>query len=369
MKSGIYLFSFIFLLGVVSCDPPGKKKQVYIEPNTRILDLNESLEYINRLLEKDPSSSDLLLKKAELLFDLRSYDQSLETLSKIEEPMHNVEYKILEIQLNLQTERLDEALSTAENLYNSGGIETIELNEQLAHLYAEKKDYLKAIDHINYCIEKNAGYPKYAYLKGLYYYNFKDTLNAYLYLEKALNDGYKEINAIILYSDLLLASDKPEEALALIHTHQMIEPGNGQLKNALSKVYNAKRDFGRSKDISFNLIGNDYQGIGPYLNLADVYLDTYMYDSAIYFAEKTLEIDNQVNEAYYILGKSHRARERVYEAYNAYSKVIEYDPGDPYALSEMQKLENYIAYLQQIKREYESRPVVPTLKPKSIDNR
>jgi tetratricopeptide (TPR) repeat protein len=311
---------------------------------------------------------DLLLKKAEILYDLEYFDQSSEVLSKIDEPIKNTNYKILEIQLNLHNNRVDEALLSAENLYNNNGIESIKLNEQLAYLYAEKKDYLKAIDHINYCIEKNASYPKYSYLKGLYYYHFKDTLNAYLHLENALSNGYDQIDGIILYTDLLLASNKPDEALNLVSNNLNKDPDNGNLRNSLAKVYNLMGDFKKSKDISFDLINDSEDEFGPYLNLADVYLDTYMYDSAIYFAEKALEIEDQINQAYYVLGKSHRAKEEVYEAYNAYSKVIDYDPGDPYALSEMRKLENYIAYLQRIKREYESRLILPTLKPKSIEN-
>jgi tetratricopeptide (TPR) repeat protein len=369
MRAAVYILTLVFAIGMMSCHSSDNRDRTLVDPNTKILDLNESLVYIDKLLEKDPSSSDLLLKKAEILFHLNSFDQSFEVLSQIEKPITDTRYKILEIQLNLKNNRIDEALSSAEYLYNIEGLESIELNEQLAYLYAEKKDYLKAIDHINYCIDKNARYPKYSYLKGLYYYNFKDTLNAYLYLERALNNGYNEINGIILYSDLLLASKKPDEAYELISDHLAKEPDSRILKNALSKVYNEKGDYNESKAISFKLIKDGYGDYGPFLNLADVYLDTYKYDSAIYFAELTLDIDDQINQAYYILGKSHRAQERIYEAYNAYSKVIEYDPGDPYALSEMQKLENYIAYLQRIKREYESRPIVPILKPKSIDNR
>jgi tetratricopeptide (TPR) repeat protein len=368
MKASFYISLLILLLGEVACNSSDNNNGVLIDSNTKVLDLSESLEYVNQLLDKNPGSAELLLKKAEILFDLSSYDQSFEVLSQIEKPVENIRYKILEIQLNLQKDSVDKALISAENLFNNEGVESIQLNEQLAYLYAEKKDYLKAIDHINYCIDKNAGYPKYAYLKGLYYYNFKDTLNAYLYLERALDNGYKELNGIILYIDLLLASEKSDQALELVNEYLLQEPDNSSLKNALAKVYNIKQDFSQSKEISFELIENNYPNSGPYLNLADVYLNTYKYDSAIYFAEIAIDIDNQLNDAYYVLGKAHRAKEQVYNAYNAYSEVLEYDPGDPYALAEMKKLENYIAYLQRIKREYESRPVLPILKPKSIEH-
>ncbi len=367
MRILFYIVSLIFVFGFSGCDSSNDKKTGVIDPGTRILDLNESLGYIDRLLEIDPSSSELLLKKAEILYKLNDFDLAYETLSFIEKSEKDTRYRILEIQLNLQKDSVDKALSAAEYLYNYDAIESIDLNEQLAYLYAEKKDFLKAIDHINYCIDKNSGDPKFSYLKGLYYYNFKDTVNAYLHIEKALNNGYEEMNGIVLYSDLLLASNKPDEAYGMVNEYLQKEPKNIDLQNSLAKIYNMKEMYKDSKEISFSLLVEESPGFGPYLNLADVYLDTYDYDSAIYFAERALEVDNQLNEAYYILGKAHRAKEQVYNAYNAYSKVLEYDQGDPYALSEMQKLENYIAYLQRIKREYESRPILPILKPKSID--
>jgi tetratricopeptide (TPR) repeat protein len=369
MKLTIFIVSLIVLSNISSCNSSNDKKSELVDPSEKVIDLNESLAYIDRLLEKDPVSPEILFKKAETLFNLQYYDQASETLTRIEKPFNDERYELLEIQLNLQNNKIEEALTSAEYLYNVKGLESIILNEQLAHLYSRKKDYLKAIDHINYCIYKNPDNPKYSYLKGLYYYNFRDTLNAYNHIEKALENGYKEMNGIVLYSDLLMASNKPDEAFELINDNLTEDPYNQSLKNALAKVHNIKRDFNKSKEISFKIINADYQGFEPYLNLADVYLDTYRYDSAIYFAEKALMIDNQINQGYYILGKAHRAKEQVYNAYNAYSKVLEYDPGDPYALAEMRKLENYIAYLQRIKREYESRPVLPTLKPKSIENR
>jgi len=368
MRATFYISSLILFFGLAACNSSNNNNEGLIDTNTKVLNLSESLEYVNQLLDNDPGSAELLLKKAEILYDLSLYDDSFNVLSQIDKPVKNIRYKILEIQLNLQKDSVDKALLSAENLYNNEGIESIKLNEQLAYLYAEKKDYLKAIDHINYCIDKNAGYPKYSYLKGLYYYNFKDTLNAYLYLEKALDNGYEELNGIILYIDLLLASDKPDQAFELVNEYIQQDPDNGNLKNSLAKVLNIKQNYIESKKISFDLIRNNYQNSGPYLNLADVYLDTYQYDSAIYFAEIAIELDKQLNDAYYVLGKAHRAKEQVYNAYNAYSEVLEYDPGDPYALAEMKKLENYIAYLQRIKREYESRPVLPILKPKSIEN-
>jgi tetratricopeptide (TPR) repeat protein len=367
MRISLYIVLLISLIGYASCGSSDDKKAKIVDEGINILDINESLSYIEGLLESDPYSSELLIKKAEMLYEIQEFDSSYQTLSLISNSDKDTKYKILEIQLNLQLDSVDRAIAAAEYLYNYDEIESIDLNEQLAYLYAEKRDFLKAIDHINYCIDKNGGEPKFSYLKGLYYYNFKDTVNAYQYIEKALNNGYEEMNGIILYSDLLMSSDKADKAYRMVNDYLQKEPENNDLRNALAKIYNMKEMYPDSKEISSRLIDEDAPGYGPYLNLADVYLDTYDYDSAIYFAEKALAIDDQLNEAYYILGKAHRAKEQVYNAYNAYSKVLEYDQGDPYALSEMQKLENYIAYLQRIKREYESRPILPILKPKSIE--
>lgn len=369
MKISSHIVISVILIGAIACNSSDQRNQSIIDPGVKILNARESLEYIDNLLEEDPNSADLLLKKAEILYDLNLFEEAYTVLMQIKKSYKNIDYQILDIKLRQKNDQVDEALAKAEYLYNTQKIETNDLNEQLAYLYAEKRDYLKAIDHINICIDKDRGNPKYAYLKGLYYYNFKDTLNSYLYLEKALNDGYEEMEGIILYAELLLAYNKSDEALEWVRNYLQKEPGNERLNNTLAKVYNLRREYNLSKEISLDMMRKNYQGYEPLLNLADIYLDTYKYDSAIYFAESALTINGQVNDIYYVLGKAHRAKEEVYMAYNAYSKVLEFDPGDPFALTELRKLENYIAYLQRIKREYESRPVVPTLKPKSIDQK
>lgn len=369
MRAAFLILSLWIVFFFVSCDSAKHEKHLLVDPGTRILSLEESLSYIEQQLDKNPSVEELIYRKAETLFQLGKYEEATEALSSIRKPFKDVRYELLDIQLNLEQNNIDEALIRAEYLFNEKGVESILLNELLAQLYARKKEFLKAIDHVNYCIDKNAEAPKYSYLKGLYYYNFKDTVNAYFYIEKALNSGYKDMNGIVLYADLLMASNKPDEALEIVNKNLSRDPDNTKLRNSLAKILNMKEMFQKSRQISFELIEGKYTGYEPFLNLADAYLDIHDYDSAIFFAEKALNIHPQLNEAYYIIGKAHRANEEVYNAYNAYSKILEYDPGDPYALSEMRKLENYIAYLQRIRKEYESRPILPALEPKRIDNR
>ena len=238
MKTSHYILLLILIIGFASCGSSDDKRVSIIDEEIRVLTTNESLTYIDGLLEGDPYSSELLIKKAEMLYELHDYDSSYQTLSLINGSEKNTRFRILEIQLNLELDSIDRALAAAEHLYNYDEIESIDLNEQLAYLYAEKRDFLKAIDHINYCIDKDAGEPKFSYLKGLYYYNFKDTLNAYLYIEKALNNGYEEMNGIILYSDLLMSSNKAEEAYEMVDEYLQKEPQNTDLQNALAKIYN-----------------------------------------------------------------------------------------------------------------------------------
>ena len=293
MRILLYIVSLTFIIGFGSFGSSNDKKATLVDPGIKILDLNESLGYIDKLLENDPASSELLLKKSEILYELQDFDLSYETLSLISKSEKNTRYRILEIQLNLQKDSVDKALSAAEHLYNYDEVESIDLNEQLAYLYAEKRDFLKAIDHINYCIDKNAGEPKFSYLKGLYYYNFKDTLNAYFHIEKALNNGYEEMNGIILYSDLLMASNKPDEAFGMVNEYIQKEPQNIDLKNALAKIYNMKEMYNNSKEISFDLLTEDSPGFGPFLNLADVYLDTLCLHAPVQkFQETALFLDS-----------------------------------------------------------------------------
>ena len=53
MKLRIYILSLIFVLGLISCNSSNNRNKVMIDPDTKVLDIDESLEYIDMLLERD----------------------------------------------------------------------------------------------------------------------------------------------------------------------------------------------------------------------------------------------------------------------------------------------------------------------------
>src|SRR5210317_1032853 len=116
MRASHYILLLISIIGFASCGSSDDKRATMIDEEIRVLGINESLEYIDRLLDSDPNYSELLIKKAEMLYELQDFDSSYQTLSLISNSKKNTRSRILEVQLNLQLDSVDRALSAAEYL-------------------------------------------------------------------------------------------------------------------------------------------------------------------------------------------------------------------------------------------------------------
>ncbi len=87
-----------------------------------------------------------------------------------------------------------------------------------------------------------------------------------------------------------------------------------------------------------------------YKELAQYFFDMRGYDSARYYADRAIALDNGYLESRLIKA---RALDRIYqyaESIDEYNEIIRLDPNNAIARSELAKLENKIAYLRDLRR-------------------
>jgi len=369
MKHYFIICCLLFLTTVISCRQKDGDGNIMYSSEVKFAGSEESLNYINQLISKNEGDANLYLKKAELLFDLKRYGQAKESLSIYKEvDPYNFSATILDIKIMKEEGDYNEALSIAENLFMNDPKESIEFNKLLSSLYSYEKDYLKAIDHINYCIEKDPSNVEYAYLKGIYYFYFKDTSNAFRYLDYAFANGYENNESIALYADLLIDSEKNAKALEVIENALMKDSSQYNIRLAHAKILKENKQYKKSKALTLQLITEKVNDPYSYLNLSDIYLRNYQYDSSLHYARKVIRLDNQLTKAYYIAAQSHRYLGNNYSALSTYLEVLEYDPSDPIAISESEKLQKYLAYTKRITLELDSfkrrAKDIPVIEPK-----
>lgn len=363
----LYIFIFFIILAGCSQNKNVQEKMIDIRED-KVADQEEMVAYLSKMIQRNPKNPDLFLKKAELNVELNHIASAEEDLKSYESLKGtDREADFLKAKIAFKRGNPSKALNIAEELFLEG-YESIELHELLFRLYYDSKESLKAIDQINYAIEMNPANQEYFYNKAICYMQNRDTINAIASLENAIRDGYDSIKAIIQYVDLLVATNDQEKAGKAIQKGLLVDPENMDLNTAYARLLKNQKQFRKSKDILFNILKEDNGNFKACAALAEVYLDTYEYDSVLFYANRAIDSNSDYFPPYYTKATVYQRKKNYYSALHIYEKVLDMDPGNPTALYESDKLRNYLSYLQKVTEEYNNRPVVPLLKPKSIEN-
>jgi tetratricopeptide (TPR) repeat protein len=320
----------------------------------KIADKIQMAGYLTEMIDKNPKNPDLFLKLAELHLDLgepAKAETAIRSYESLEE--NKPEADLLKSKIVFQLGDTRKALEIAENLFLDG-YESIELHELLYRLYYESKEYLKAIDQINYALEKNPANQEYYYNKSICYIQNRDTLNALAGLEVAINNGYKAIHAISQYVDLLVAVNNQKKALQAIHDGLKIEPENPDLNTAYARLLKNQDQFRQAKDILFGILAEDTDNYKALAALSEVYLDTYSYDSALFYTNRAIQLNKNYFPPYFAKAAVFELRKNHYSALEIYSQVLEKDPDNPVALFEYERIRSYLSYNRRLSRQLDS---------------
>lgn len=362
-------FQIIILLLILGCSSNKQKPDRMVDIKAEnVANGKQMAAYVTGLIKKNPKNPELYLKMAGLNIELENMEEAEVALRTYEELKGaDSESDFLKAKIAYKLGNEQEALTIAEELFQDG-YETIDLHELLFQLYYESKESLKAIDQINYAIEMNPANHEYYYNKAICYMQNRDTVNALVSLETAIDDGYDSINAITQYVDLLVAINDQGKALRAINRGLSVDPDNSDLNTAYARLLKNQNKFRESKDILYGILSEEVNNYKAYAALSEVYLATYSYDSALYYANKAIGLNEYYFPPYYTKATVYSRKQNYYSALTIYDQVLDKDPENPIALYESDKLRNYLSYLQRITEDYKNRPVVPLLKSKSIDN-
>lgn len=368
MKINRLIQYLIIVLAATGCSQWSASDQIVEFDADLVINNEESLAYLDKLLDNDGDNEEYLYKKSELLFTINRIVEAEEVLrgiDKIEDQDWNV--KLLFIRIKIKRQDYDEALKLAENMYLSSEF-SIELNSLLSDLYYHKGLYLKSMDFLNRCIEIDAENSAFYFKKGLSSYGLRDTINALRNFDLALSRGFNDQDGIVLYANLLAEIGEGQRSLSLLNGYLNNTEDNFKLKMAYANGLKAEGLFSDAKNVLLLIDSSQRNSPIVYQYLSEIYFEESDYDTAIYYAGEILALDSNYLEGYYNLGRSLRIRNQIYIARNTYKTGLKRFPSDPILVEELDKLEKYIAYLQRSKKEYDERIVLPLLKPKTVDN-
>lgn len=335
----------ISLFILFSCDSYQPDKMAVLE------DYGDSeLKAINIATQKYPRTSTNYYKKGLILWDMGKRKEALESISKaVEMNDSRGEYHLFLAQTYVENDSMQAAFSAAQKAEGLG-LDSLALNELLADLYRDNRKPDTSLEHINSALDKDPNKAENHLRKGNILIAMSRPEDAEESLLKCLSLDPEVAGASKALADIYLARGDFDNALVYIDQNLAKSPGDIDF---LYKKGVAKAETGQlnpSVDLFRTVIAKDDTYEPAYSKLGSVYYRKRDYDSARYFSNGALVLDDQDTEALLTLARISDRRKAYWVALNYYDKIMAIDSTHSPGVEERKKLKGKIAWLQYLEK-------------------
>ena len=288
----------------------------------------KAIEVVEKSLQQYPFSAILLLKRAELLFDLKHCKKALESLEKAQlfDPSE-IEIHLLKAEILTFQSLYDEAIEVLENLIpNANSEDLAEIHLRLADVYEDNEQYSEvmgclkrsllaepeneeALNRMNYCVEITEKFQESvdfhsklvdrAPYSPMIWYNLASAYNGQNNYEKAI----EALEYVIAIDEL---ADFAYQDLAEIYFKQ------GNFSKAL-QILKDYHNIGQPDEELFFLEGQCHEAMENY-------------KMARYCYRKALHIYPAFHEVFFKIGETYEKEDAWENALKAFTKAAELDP-------------------------------------------
>lgn len=338
-------FATSFLVLLTSCDSYQPSKVSTLEDYG-----NQELKAINIATQKYPRTSTNYYKKGLILWDMGKRKEALESISKaVKMNDSRGEYHLFLAQTYVENDSTQAAFKAAQKA-ESLGLDTLALNQLLADLYLANKKPEAALDHINAALEKDPSLAENHLRKGNILITLERPEEAEESLLECLSLDPESMGASKALADIYLQRGDYHNALVYIDKNLAKSPNDVDFlyKKGVAKA--ATGQLNPSVDLFRTVIAEEETYKPAYSKLGSVYYRKRMYDSARYFANNALQLDDQDTEALLTLARVSDRRKAYWVALNYYDKIMAIDSTHSPGVEEHKKLKGKIAWLQYLEK-------------------
>jgi tetratricopeptide (TPR) repeat protein len=308
------------------------------------------LKAINIATQKYPRTSTNYYKKGLILWNMGKRKEALESISKaVEMNDSRGEYHLFLAQTYVENDSMAAAFTAAKKA-ESLNLDSLALNVLLADLYLEHKQPEPALEHINAALQKDSQLAENHLRKGNILIAMSKPDEAEQSLLQCLKLDPEAAGASKALADIYLARGDYDNALVYIDKNLVKSPGDVDFlyKKGVAKA--GTGELNPSVDLFRSVIAKDDQYQQAYSKLGAVYYRKYKYDSARYFANGALKLDEQDTEALLTLGRVSDRKKAYWVALNYYDKIMAIDSTHSPGVEERKKLKGKIAWLQYLEK-------------------
>lgn len=323
------------------------------------------LTYLDRKIKTLPNHDESYYRKALVLARLNDFESAMPFIKKaVELDPENGLYRYFHSRALLENGRFQEGLREG-RMAESLEVDAPDLFVTLGALYFREGEPEKSREYLNKGLSKDPlNHDGYLY-RGFLSMAEGDTASAEIDILQSLEltetqEGYNALIEISVFKkDYTNAFARLDKSLAE-------EPDNMDLLLRKADLLYKTGQTESSKAILLDLVSRDTTQIVYYNLLSMTYLDAYKYDSAIYYQNKALEIDNRNKEALLTLARIYSRRGYYSSARDYYNRALELDTANEAVKEEIVKLNSRIAYFQRLKAERERNETLQMVEPITI---
>ena len=336
---------FSTLIAVFSCDSYQPDKMALLEDYG-----NNDLKAINIATQKYPRTSTNYYKKGLILWDMGKRKEALQSISKaVEMNDSRGEYHLFLAQTYVENDSMQAAFKAAQKA-ESLGLDTLALNELLSDLYLKQRQPQAALEHINSALEKDPSIANNHLRKGNILIAMSKPEEAEQSLLKCLSLDPESSGASKALADIYLARGDYDNALVYIDQNLARSPGDIDFlyKKGVAKAETGQLD--PSVGLFRTVISKDDSYQPAYSMLGDVYYRKRRYDSARYYSNGALRLDEQDTEALLTMGRINDRQKAYWVALNYYDRIMAIDSTHSPGMEERKKLKGKIAWLNYLEK-------------------
>jgi tetratricopeptide (TPR) repeat protein len=338
-------FTLTLLLILTACDSYQPDKMPALEDYG-----DAALKAINIATQKYPRTSTNYYKKGLILWNMDKRKEALESISKaVEMNDSRGEYHLFLAQTYVENDSMKAAFQAAKKA-ESLTLDTLALNELLADLYLDNKQYQPALDHIDKALEKDPNIAQNHLRKGNILIAMGRPEEAEQSLLKCLSFDPESIGASKALADIYLQREDYNNALVYIDKNLTKSPGDVDFmyKKGVAKAETGQLD--PSVDLFREVISKDDTYEPAYSKLGSVYYQKRKFDSARYFSNGALRLEEQDIEALLTLARISDRQKAYWVSLNYYDKIMAVDSTHSPSVEERKKLRGKIAWLQYLEK-------------------
>lgn len=326
-----------------------------------------ALRALDQQMERYPENADVFYKKGEVLENLNNPIYAINNYKKAIklDSLNPGYYKSLS-RLFARQNKLVRAEENALKALQLGE-QTADLHQLLADIYIRKAEYNFALNHLNKAIETAPRNSDYTYRKGKLFLQTGDTARAREFLLSNLHKIDPGAEVYESLSDIYASEKRYSEALAYLDSS--ISLSSSPLGPFIIRKVNILWKSGNisgAKDLLNQHIKEDSANFALNYKMAELQLSSYAYDSALFYLNRTIELDSKSKESFLLMGKVYDRKRMYYTAQEQFKNALLIDTSFQQAKLALKELNSKLAYIyrqKKVEEELNSMPQLKTVKP------